>query len=226
MRIVIGLPQLGSFADVDTLRRVATAAQASGLSSLWAIDRLLVPVNPKRLPGQRRRDPATRTTSWPQIADDVAHTRDLGAHELIIDLQAQATRPDELVDTTLELHHRHRPPPSSPDNTRHDSARVALFTRHRVAADVDPQLPGAPPWRPILARHWQHGAETRRGTPQSASDLDFLGSPYGIRTRAATLRGWCPRPLDERAVLPAPGACGATLPARRVDELGREESNP
>jgi hypothetical protein len=27
----------------------------------------------------------------------------------------------------------------------------------------------------------------------------FLGSPYGIRTRAATLRGWCPRPLDERA---------------------------
>ena len=29
----------------------------------------------------------------------------------------------------------------------------------------------------------------------------FLGSPYGIRTRAATLRGWCPRPLDERAEL-------------------------
>ena len=26
-------------------------------------------------------------------------------------------------------------------------------------------------------------------------------SPYGIRTRAATLRGWCPRPLDERAEL-------------------------
>jgi hypothetical protein len=26
-----------------------------------------------------------------------------------------------------------------------------------------------------------------------------FGSPYGIRTRAATLRGWCPRPLDERA---------------------------
>ena len=43
------------------------------------------------------------TGSWRQIADDVAHTRDLGAHELIIDLQAQATRPDELVDTALEL---------------------------------------------------------------------------------------------------------------------------
>ncbi len=48
-------------------------------------------------------DVAPFTGSWRQIADDVAHTRDLGAHELIIDLQAQATRPDELVDTALEL---------------------------------------------------------------------------------------------------------------------------
>ena len=46
---------------------------------------------------------ASFTGSWRQIADDVAHTRDLGAHELIIDLQAQVTRPDELVDTALEL---------------------------------------------------------------------------------------------------------------------------
>src|SRR5215218_10781467 len=30
-------------------------------------------------------------------------------------------------------------------------------------------------------------------------DLGRCSSPYGIRTRAATLRGWCPRPLDERA---------------------------
>jgi probable F420-dependent oxidoreductase len=47
MRIGIGLPQLGRFADIDTLRRVAIAAETSGLSSLWAIDRLLVPVNPR-----------------------------------------------------------------------------------------------------------------------------------------------------------------------------------
>jgi hypothetical protein len=33
MRIGIGLPQLGRFADIDTLRRVAIAAEASGLSS-------------------------------------------------------------------------------------------------------------------------------------------------------------------------------------------------
>jgi probable F420-dependent oxidoreductase len=297
MRIGIGLPQLGRFADIDTLRRVATAAEASGLSSLWAIDRLLVPVDPRsaypsadgtlppeqrtaidpivalsvaatvtdqvrlgtsvlvapwyppvmlaralasvdvasagrltvglgvgwsldeyeavgapmqqrgrrldeilellnslwsgrtqRVTGRERIEPASLTVrpaqhprppvllaaytaagldriarssdgwlptglpfdaiaagwttirdgaaaagrdpdalelivraaptvsdaavgqtrapftgSWRQIADDVAHTRDLGAHELIIDLQAQVTRPDELVDTALEL---------------------------------------------------------------------------------------------------------------------------
>ena len=298
MRIGIGLPQLGRFADVDTLRRVATAAEASGLSSLWVIDRLLVPLNPRsaypasadgtlpaeqhtaidplvalsvaatvtdrirlgtsvlvapwyppvvlaralasvdlasagrltvglgvgwsldeyeavgapmqqrgrrldeivellnslwsgptqRLTGHERIEPASLTVhptqqprppillaaytaagldriarradgwlptslpldaiaagwttirdraaaagrdphtlqlivraaptfsdtalgptrppftgSWPQITDDIAHTRDLGAHELIIDLQAQATHPDQLVDTTLQL---------------------------------------------------------------------------------------------------------------------------
>src|SRR5438067_7710758 len=27
----------------------------------------------------------------------------------------------------------------------------------------------------------------------------FLGSPNGIRTRVSTLRGWCPRPLDDGA---------------------------
>ncbi len=28
---------------------------------------------------------------------------------------------------------------------------------------------------------------------------EAIGSPNGIRTRAATLRGWCPRPLDDGA---------------------------
>ncbi len=29
------------------------------------------------------------------------------------------------------------------------------------------------------------------------SDLHVPGTPNGIRTRAATLKGWCPRPLDD-----------------------------
>src|SRR2546423_195685 len=32
------------------------------------------------------------------------------------------------------------------------------------------------------------------------SDLGFCRSPNGIRTRVATLRGWCPRPLDDGAL--------------------------
>src|SRR5580704_18867612 len=31
------------------------------------------------------------------------------------------------------------------------------------------------------------------------SELVFLCSPNGIRTRVATLRGWCPWPLDDGA---------------------------
>ena len=27
--------------------------------------------------------------------------------------------------------------------------------------------------------------------------VDFQSTPNGIRTRAATLKGWCPRPLDD-----------------------------
>jgi hypothetical protein len=62
-----------------------------------------------------------------------------------------------------------------------------------------------------------------RDPPQRASDLGFLGSPYGIRTRAATLRGWCPGPLDERAKsVHASSARGR----RHGRQLGSKESNP
>ena len=35
--------------------------------------------------------------------------------------------------------------------------------------------------------------------PSATRSLRAPGSPNGIRTRAATLRGWCPRPLDDGA---------------------------
>ena len=57
-----------------------------------------------------------------------------------------------------------------------------------------------------------------RDPQERVSDLVFLGSPYGIRTRAATLRGWCPRPLDDGA-----GVAGFWFDRR---ELGGEDSNP
>lgn len=72
MRIGIGLPQLGRFADIDTLRRVAVAAEASGLSSLWAIDRLLVPVDP------RSAYPPTETRASPLDLTPDPYGRPLG----------------------------------------------------------------------------------------------------------------------------------------------------
>lgn len=47
MKIGLDLPHLGHFADPDTARTVAVAAEQAGLSSLWAMDRLLAPVAPR-----------------------------------------------------------------------------------------------------------------------------------------------------------------------------------
>lgn len=53
MRIGLGLPQLGPFADPQATCTVARAAEKAGFASLWAMDRLLSPVAPRtmRYPG-------------------------------------------------------------------------------------------------------------------------------------------------------------------------------
>ena len=55
-----------------------------------------------------------------------------------------------------------------------------------------------------FAQDRQAERKSTRAAPKSGSELGFVGSPNGIRTRAATLRGWCPRPLDDGAVQVAP----------------------
>jgi alkanesulfonate monooxygenase SsuD/methylene tetrahydromethanopterin reductase-like flavin-dependent oxidoreductase (luciferase family) len=47
MRLGLGLPHLGPFASTDAIRSVAIAAEAAGIDSLWAMDRLLSPVTPR-----------------------------------------------------------------------------------------------------------------------------------------------------------------------------------
>ena len=59
-----------------------------------------------------------------------------------------------------------------PTPTRHEEFPATSGQRHRDATT-----------------RGRHEVSTRR-----------FGSPNGIRTRAATLRGWCPRPLDDGAV--------------------------
>jgi probable F420-dependent oxidoreductase len=82
MRIGIGLPQLGRFADIDTLRRVAIAAEASRLSSLWAIDRLLVPVDPR--------------SAYPASADGTLPPEQRTAIDPIVALSVAATVTDRI----------------------------------------------------------------------------------------------------------------------------------
>jgi hypothetical protein len=82
MRDGIGLPQLGRFADIDTLRRVAIAAEASGLSSLWAIDRLPGPVNPR--------------SAYPASADGTLPREQRTAIDPIVALSVAATVTDRI----------------------------------------------------------------------------------------------------------------------------------
>lgn len=47
MRIGIAIPQVGPLADPAATRSVAVAADEAGYASLWALDRLLGPLDPQ-----------------------------------------------------------------------------------------------------------------------------------------------------------------------------------
>ncbi len=83
MRIGLGIPHLGHFADPDATRAVAIGAEAAGFASLWAMDRLLAPVAPRtfgypgrpdgRLPETQQRvlDPVVSLTLAAAVTDRV-----------------------------------------------------------------------------------------------------------------------------------------------------------
>ena len=78
MKLGLGLPHLGTLASPDALRTVAAAAEAAGLDSLWAMDRLLAPVSPRTLAYPGRSDgslpAAQQTVMDPLVALTVAAT--------------------------------------------------------------------------------------------------------------------------------------------------------
>lgn len=47
MRIGLSVPQIGPLADPETIVSVARAAESAGYDSLWAMDRLLAPLEPR-----------------------------------------------------------------------------------------------------------------------------------------------------------------------------------
>lgn len=90
MRIGFALPQIGSVAGPDSLMTVAQRAEELGFNSLWVLDRLLFPVNPRApypvgdgsLPGKYKRvlDPLETLTFA------AAHTRRIGLGTSILNL--------------------------------------------------------------------------------------------------------------------------------------------
>jgi probable F420-dependent oxidoreductase len=83
MRIGLGIPHLGHFADPAATRAVAVGAEQSGFASLWAMDRLVSPVAPRTFgyPGradgtlpveqQRALDPLVALTLAAAVTDRV-----------------------------------------------------------------------------------------------------------------------------------------------------------
>ena len=55
------------------------------------------------------------------------------------------------------------------------------------------------------------GESSRSGQgTETALICFFASSPNGVRTRVSTLRGWCPRPLDDGAGFTAPSDASGT----------------
>lgn len=78
MKLGLGLPHLGPLASPAAIRHVAAAAEAAGLASLWAMDRLLSPVSPRTLAYPGRIDgalpAAQQTVIDPLVALTIAAT--------------------------------------------------------------------------------------------------------------------------------------------------------
>lgn len=78
MKLGLGLPHLGHLADPDAIRTVAIGAEAAGLDSLWAMDRLLSPIAPRTFGYPGRSDgtlpAAQQTVIDPLVALTVAAT--------------------------------------------------------------------------------------------------------------------------------------------------------
>src|SRR5262249_49694386 len=91
MRLGFALPQIGPVAGPDALVTVAQRAEALGFDSLWTLDRMLYPVNP------RTPYPATRDVVLPGLSNRVldppepprsaaAHTRRVALGTSVLNL--------------------------------------------------------------------------------------------------------------------------------------------
>jgi probable F420-dependent oxidoreductase len=74
MRLGLGLPHLGPLATPHAIRTVAIAAEAAGIDSLWAMDRLLSPLAPRTFAYPGRADGALPTAQQTVIDPLVALT--------------------------------------------------------------------------------------------------------------------------------------------------------
>src|SRR5262249_49153435 len=112
--------------------------------------------------------------------------------------------------------------PSGRDRRR--SGDLPLFRRTLCRLSY-PTKVGEPPAVPTGFEPAASGLTGRRALQTAPRDQGLLlCTPNGIRTRAATLKGWCPRPLDEWGSFPR-GSGHASSPPPWPERAVSEQLN-
>ena len=163
---------------------------------------------------------------WRVVVDCVGD-----AQEHVGLVEVEPARSDELaVDIEDDRFDRHRD-----DAVVDVRDLVVVGVLHKLRGDLDVVV-GAhqlPRCRPTSTESQRRSASAptgnrmrrereKRSPPSRNAVITSTSSPYGIRTRAATLRGWCPRPLDERAKWRSPTiSAGGSGPTGRRAEINQ-----
>jgi hypothetical protein len=144
-------------------------------------------------------------TGETQVAQAVGHPRRGG--------QGQ----DRTVD--LPLFRRTLVPTELPDLGRATSTGPLILAPTRaVLTGFEPATSTLTGWRALRAALQDHRALVFTSTDEANTTSSTSRAPNGIRTRAAALKGRCPRPLDDGgsttfAALPVAPAVGGRAPA-------------
>jgi hypothetical protein len=168
IKIGLGVPHLGHFADPDATRAVAVAADAAGFSSLWAMGRLLAPVVP-------------RTLGYPGSADGSLPRGQQRVRDQLVTLTLAAAVTDRIrVGTDVLVAHWYPPVLLARGvvDERHQRDRDVAGTdrREHRRRQTGPESPPADPARPIQPGWTRpHRPSRRRLAPVRGAARRHLG---------------------------------------------------
>ena len=200
------LPTLRAVPPPPARRRPATCSGSPSDPRLWSRLAPLVAPTPSNRPALAASDPLSmtlhrdlsrgRAPSMPTSFRSRSRCRSLsafptGSHQEICVAPRGQPRPQRRRRHRLRWTPGCHPGTGAASRNCHPATDATVSTMNR-----DSTRPG---WARIgrerhqRLRHGSHGT----GRLCAVTWVYVAGTPNGIRTRVATLRGWCPRPLDD-----------------------------